>query len=331
MAVLERFAPPARLPEPDDAAANAWSRTISSIFRRHTPNFPQVYDPTVTNTPDEATPVDIVWTAFPARLLRGATSQDQRWADADRDRGVQDEYCEWCVERTAAGTITRITFSTEVPEYWRHIAARDPERLLRLYHQFVDRRVQMMDLFDNGIYQPNNKWNRSTQGRPAHLVQDNNSLGAAVDLMAAATIQRQRNGQPVVAKQELARCAGLGDPFRNSDPQIAVVVNGAAREGDELTLQDPLGLYLDGITTTGLRTPDGADPAQFWTIERGDAQHAVRARYEVPTGRGYLVGDVTSGGRPLRFGAQLADLVRVRLTAVVKPASRTPRTRPCGQ
>ena len=163
------------------------------------------------------------------------------------------------------------------------------------------------------------------------MVQANNTLAAAVDLMAAATVLRQRDGIPVVAKQELARCAGLGDPFRNSDPQIAVIVNGAAREGDELTLQDPLGLYLDGLTTTGLQAPDGADPASFWTIERGDSEHAIRARYEVPADRDYVVGDITSDGRPIRFGAQLADLVRVRLTAVVKPASRTPRMRPCGQ
>jgi len=331
MAVLERFDTPARLPEPAEADAVAWSRLVGGIFRRHVPKFPQVFDPTVTETPADAASVDIVWTAFPARLLRGATSQEQRWAKADSDRAVQDEYCEWSVERNSAGTITRVTFSTEVPEYWRHIAGRDPKRVLALYRRFVDRRVQMSDLFDNGVYQADNKWNNSTRGRPAHLVQDNNSLSAAVDLLAAATVLRQRDGQPVVAKQELARCAGLGDPFRNSDPQIAVVVNGAAREGDELTLQDPLGLYIDGITTSGLHAPDNANPASFWSIERGDAKHAVRARFEVPARRGYAVGDITSGRRPIRFGAQLADLVRIRLTALVKPASRTPRTRPCGQ
>ncbi len=165
----------ARLPEPVDEDAVAWSRVVAGIFRRHA-QFPQVYDPTVTDTPPDALPVKIVWTAFPARLLRGATSQEQRWARADSERAVQDEYCEWSVERNDAGTITRVTVSTEVPEYWAHIAARDPNRLLALYRRFVDPRVNMSDLFVDGAYEPENRWNSSTRSRPAHMVQVTNKI-----------------------------------------------------------------------------------------------------------------------------------------------------------
>lgn len=221
-----------------------------------------------------------------------------------------------------------MTFTTEIPEYWRHVA-RDPQRILELYHEHVSTEVAHDDLFVDGVYRVDNVWNTSTEGRLAHLVQTNNSLGAAVALVAQATVQREDGGVPVVDKQLLARCAGLGNPFRNSDPQIAAVVNAAAREGDEITLLDPLGLYIDSFRTGGMKTPDGADPAEFWTVERGTATHTLRARFEVPPGRGYAVADITAGGRPIRFGAQLADRVTVRITAVVKQAGHQPQTQPC--
>lgn len=330
MAVLPRFDTPARLPEPSDADAAAWSKTIGAVFARYVDRFPQLYDPTVDDTPGDHQVVDIAWTAFPARLLRSATSEEGRWALADSDRRLQDEYCEWSVERAADGTIRRVTFTTEVPEYFDHVAERDPDRLLRTYRDLVGPDVELHHLLVDGSYQPDNPWNRTTDQRLAHLVQPNNTLGAAVDLVAKATVPREHNGRVITGKQELARCAGLGDPFRNSDPQIAAIVNSAAREGHEVTLLDPIGLYIDGLNTSGMHTPDGADPASFWTIERGDANHVLRARYQVPADRGYAVGHVTAAGRPIRFGAQLADRVTVRITGVVKPGGHAPQPRPCG-
>ncbi len=45
-------------------------------------------------------------------------------------------------------------------------------------------------------------------------------------------------------------------------------------------------------------------------------ERIVRASYEVPEELGFSVSDIRIGGRPIEFGAQLADLVQVRLTAV---------------
>ena len=115
-----------------------------------------------------------------------------------------------------------------------------------------------------------------------HLIQGSNNLGAAIDLVARATVLRVKNGEPVTNQQELVRCAALGNPLRNSDPQIASAVNVAAGEGDEIALADPLGLHLGRPLTAGMVTPDGADAARFWKIERGDKEHTLRARFEVP-------------------------------------------------
>jgi len=116
-----------------------------------------------------------------------------------------------------------------VPEYYAHLAERDPDLLLELYHRHVDDRARIDDLIVGGRHEPANRWNCSPLGRPAHLKQQNNNLGAAVALVAEATVPRESGGVAVTTKQELAKCAGLGNQFRDGDPQIAVIVNGAAR------------------------------------------------------------------------------------------------------
>jgi hypothetical protein len=234
------------------------------------------------------------------------------------------------VTRNGAGKITRITFTTEVPEYWEHLFKTAPERLLELYHELVDPRVKFADLRDkDGSYLRENRWNTRKATRLAHLLQQNNTLGAAIDLVANATIPRAKGGKPVTNQQELVRCAQLGNPLRNSDPQIASAVNVAARQGAEITLADPPGLHLGRPLTAGMVTPDGADATEFWTIERGDAEHTLRARLEVPAGRKYVIGDVKIDGRPIQFGGQVADRAQVWIKAVVKKAAHKGKARPC--
>lgn len=272
----------------------------------------------------------IAWNAFPATLLKRATSQVQRWSRADGTRLVQDEYCEWSVERDREGVITRVTFTTEVPEYFEHLAARDPDRLVELYSELSGRDVSIDDLLVAGRYRKDNEHNRSTEGRLVHLIQPSNNLRAAIVLAAQATVLRHdADGEPVASAQQLVQCGGLGEPLRNSDPQIAGAVNDAAATGAEISLQDPFGLYIDGFLVGGMATPDGEDPAAFWTVERGTPEHTLRASYAVPAERGYRVGDIMADGRRIEFGAQLADRVAVRLTALVRPAGHRPERRPC--
>lgn len=318
MPILERFDTPARLRESAADVRGGWSEDVAKIFSRFA-HFEQFYDPTQTETPESIDPTPIAWVAFPARLLPGATSEEQRWSLADSNRDEQDEYCEWAVERDGNGNLERVTFTTEVGEYYAHLAKRDPDLLLELYRQNVDKRVRLDDLIVGGRYQPANRWNRSPQGRPAHLQQQNNNLGAAVALVAEATVPRESAGVAVTTKQELAQCARLGNQFRNSDPQIAAIVNGAARGGAEVTLADPPGLYIDELNTAAIQTPDGEDPLTFWKIERGTGEQSLRASFHVPPESGYKTSDVTVAGRRLQFGAQLADRVVIRVNGLVKP------------
>jgi hypothetical protein len=329
--ILEHFDTPGRVHESDEDVRAGWSEDVASIFARFAARFEQVYDPTQTDTPEGIEPTAIAWVAFPARLLRGATSEQQRWSAADNERDEQDEYCEWAVERDPDGKLERVTLTTEVGEYYKHLAERDPDLLLDLYRRNVDERVRLDELIVGGRYQPANRWNRSSVGRPAHLKQKNNNLGAAVALVAEATVPRETGGVAVTTKQELAQCAGLGNQFRNSDPQIAAIVNGAARTGAEVTLGDPPGLYIDELNTAAIQTPDNEDPLSFWTIERGSPEYALRASFHVPPERGYKTGDITVAGRPLQFGAQLADRVVIRVSGLVKPGQHRQAPVPCKQ
>lgn len=330
MPILDRFSTPAGLGELDARGRAAWSDRVKAIYAAHAPGHPQFFNPTETDTPTDAPRAPVVWPAFPARLLPDATSEQERWSRADGRRREQDEYCEWSVERDDAGKLTRVTFTTEVPEYWQLLAEHDPDQLVALYREFVAPDAQLDELFVDGRYQPANVYNGATTGRLAHLIQASNNLDAAVALVAQATILRaHEDGTLVVAPKELVDCGRLGVSARRSDPRIAREVNAAAADGDEVSLADPAGLYLDGFLSAGLTTPDAGDAHDFWTIERGDAAHAVRARFEVPGERGFVVGDILDRGRPLAFGAQLADRVGVRATALVKPGAHVPRPEPC--
>jgi hypothetical protein len=329
MPKLARFSTPANLP---DANPDAWNQRVRGIHAPHLDgSLPQFYDPTQKNTPASAPRPMVSWVAFPATLRATIPSQLERWKRADGSRRLQDEYCEWAVTRNAARKITKVTFTTEIPEYFEHLNDTAPAKLLRLYRKLVDPGVELAHLRGaGGSYKRINRWNRGN--RLAHLSSGPNNLGAAVDLVARATVQRiDDDGRPVTNQQELVRCAALGEPLRNSDPQIASAVNVAAGEGDEIAFADPPGLHLGRPLTAGMVTPDGADAARFWKIERGDAEHTLRARFEVPAQRGYVVGDIEIAGRPIQFGAQIADRVQVWVKVVVKPGDHKQPPKPCEQ
>src|SRR6185436_4866370 len=222
-------------------------------------------------------------------------------------------------------------FTSETPEYYEQLLATDEQLLVDLYEQYAGQPVSLDELrTSDGRYDKRNRWNAATDGPIAHLQQRSNTLAAAIVLAATATVLRHdAHGRPVVNQQELVRCGSLGEPARNSDPQIAAAVNQLAAQAFDVSLADPPGLYVDGIETAGIETPDGTDPATFWTVERGDEDHVVRARFEVPQELGYLVGDLRLAGRPIDFGGQLADRVSVKLAAVAQPGVHQPQSLPC--
>ncbi len=261
----------------------------------------------------------------------------------------QDEYCEWRVTRDPGGSIRRVTFTSEPPEYWQALhgdtladingnpkypTTGDHDLLVELYQTYVSPEVRYEDLIcevdlvdysdpDNpmvvyakGTYNPYNRWN-TTDGL-MHLTHPANSLGAEIRLGADATVPRQKRGRPVADPDALICCAGYGGANRASDPTIGSSVNELAWLGFYLALRNPVGLYMHHLDMSGFTKPDGSpiEPEYFQTL-RGDAgqgliEHAV---FEVPAGEGFTISDLRIGGVPIQRGSQIAEHITVNLVA----------------
>lgn len=324
---IPKFDPPGFLDDLDQNQSQEWSKWISEELTAARNREDQAlvnYGPRLqffnllSDPPaDDAVEGDVTWTAFPRIvMLRSGGSDLKRWRDADASRDNQDEYCEWSVTRDD-DKITSVSFTAEGPEYWEYLASVDPDKVLSLYQEHVSPDVQMSDLFTGGSYSPRNRWNNSTAMGVMHLVQRNNTLGAEIELAAGASIVRlDEQGAPITAERRLIECGRYGEGERNSDPTIGAFVNELARKKADVTLANPVGLYIDGLSVAGWETPDGSEPHEYWRITRGTEAKAVRAIYEVPPEKSFAVGDIKIGGQEINFGSQIADFITIKVTGL---------------
>jgi hypothetical protein len=266
----------------------------------------------------------------------------------------QNEYCEWRVSRDPeTNKIVRVVFTSEPPEYWQAMFggtikgewgidwsfdfAGDRDLVLQLYHDMVSPHVQVDDLIcthdiasadgkiilaSRGQYNPYNKWN-TTEGM-VHLCAPPSSLAAEIELAADATVLRQDSlGSTLVEPEALICCSGYGGPNRNSDPTIGATVNALARMGAMISLQNPVGLYMDHIDLSGWAAPDGRDVIDCVRIVRGQPGMIERLVVEVPAGRAFMVSDLEIAGVPIAYGGQIAECITVKLigqAVLVTPA-----------
>jgi hypothetical protein len=262
------------------------------------------------------------------------------------------EYCEWHVNREpATGHIVRVAFTSEPPEYWFALAGGtmdqstvdfpgDMNLLLDLYRRHVDPSVHMEELLapatyksplglhKQGEYDPYNKWN-TTHGA-MHLCAPPNSLGAEINLAAFSTLLYEDEvGALVVDPDALIAGAALGGPNRNSDPTIAATVNVLARLGAQITLANPVGLYMDHIDLSGWEAPGGVAPTDCVRVVRGEPNAIERLEVRYPTDE-FAVSDIRIGGVPIRYGGQIAECITVKLVgaaAAIGSISDAPRSK----
>jgi hypothetical protein len=327
MALVTRFAPLGHLNDlKTDEELASWSQEVESLMskaaagveRRTGRDNAQFADPSRVDM-GAATAAPISWQGFP-KSLTAQHSLEEAYKIADglmadehghSGRDVQDEYLEWYVERDAAGDVTRIDFTTEGPEYWDTLLTElGPHGIVSLYQKYYPS-AQKADLFRGGRYNINNIYN-TTHGA-MHLRQVNNNLWAEVAIAAFSTLTYTLDGKTLTDGGDLCHYASLGERSRASDPRIAQTVNSLAREGRRLSLEDPIGLYLESPDLTrGWKTPDGSNPASLWTIERGNP--ATRA--SLRSGTQFKLSAVTIGGDNIRYGGQVANLIKIHLTGL---------------
>lgn len=338
---ITQFDPPAKLTEDLTTAAlkKAWSATISQFMddgkafvRQFLHTSPLQFYNELSDPQDESDRAElpILWQGFP-RVIEVQFGEGTPAAfAAGEDRRVQDEYLEWHVTRDTTAKITSIEFTCEGPEYWSFLADRAKDVLVARYQKYINAAVTEADLFPSGgAYQPLNRWNSSMGAM--HLTQVNNTLGAEVNIAAAATIQRKdAHGKAIKDPVQLIRCAKYGVEQRASDPHIGSEVNRLARDGYTITLRNPVGLYIDSIDISGITKPDGTaiTPAYF-QIVRGTAGAGLRAVFQIPAGETsgghvFTLSDLKVGGTALQFGGQIAKLIKMKLTGVAVGKGKVP-------
>jgi len=260
-------------------------------------------------------------------------------------RGWKDEYNEWAVTRNEKGQITKINFTAENPEYWFTLWNVDPNKVLELYRELVHPSVELKDLqltdkdgkvvpdyAGNPYYNPLKKWNygnnaTSEGGGAVHLTSPPNTVGAEIYLGAAATILRNL-GPAHYSPMNNICSAQYGGVFRNSDPNIGIQANQVVRNiNATLTLKNPIALYMQKPDFSNYVTPDGTPAEEFFTVVRGrlaaeagtNYDQILHGRFEVPASKGYTISDITIGGMPIWWGAQIAETFNQALAAEAFP------------
>jgi hypothetical protein len=322
MALVTRFETPGRLRDlPEDSSFyDRWSERVRQLLKTKAPGAGGLggfFNPSETDV-QVVGHRDLVWMGFPRGLLVGdhpggrqaAFAQgDTRGAEAVVPGGqtTQAEYLEWRVTRRPGdGKVTKVTFTTETPEYWEALFRAAPGRVVELYRELVgDQSIVEADLADpSGVYNPLNPWN--TERGIVHYIVERpaNTLCAAIELARDSV-----GGELVPDNYELD-----GFAETSADPRVDLDVKAVARKGLWVTLREPIGVYMVGWDDTGWTKPDGSPVGNYWRVVRPPSTPggpALRLEYQVPAEEGFVVGDVSIGGRRIEYGGQLAEHITV--------------------
>jgi hypothetical protein len=266
----------------------------------------------------------VVWLAFPQ--LAAATD-----AEIDRDRfRWQDEYVEWRAE-TANGVVTRVTFTTELPEYFEAFAEVGTAFLVDAVKDAIPGAtptvaelfgpsgdpdalpaVARANRFRNHLR--DNPWNNGQQGILC-LTQQFNTLGALFNLVTECSV-RQAQGSP---EDTCALVGGACGPGRSSDPNICAAAQRAVRNNTALTLRDPAGIHilrLEGVWRVNGQPIDVNDPAQnqgVWGVSRNGRRGVLT-----------VVNGLTLDGTPITSGTQVSRTLRVVADLLTAPEAALP-------
>lgn len=265
-------------------------------------------------------------------------------------RGWQEEYCEWSVERKN-GKLVKITFTCENPEYWHTVWKSDPTLVLELYKEILGdacKGIQLEDLYLRNKagkvvidqqtgqpgYNPINRWNAgphlsSKGGGAIHLTCPINSLLEEINEgIQGVTLRRDENGS-VLPGRDLICVGQIGGVYRNSDPHIVQAINQAARAGIILTINDPIGLYIQEPDFSRFRLPEGKGSKGFqisdcWTLVRGTPSFGLHAEFKVPAGENFSLEDILVDNMPLQYGGQVAATIDIGIHAVILGTGEEP-------
>ncbi|WNJ19701.1 hypothetical protein [Pontibacter sp. G13] len=278
---------------------------------------------------------------------------DLKLMDPYGPRGWLDEYCEMGIVRNDSGKITKLHFTCENPEYYWTLWKIDPELVLELYRKTLENdNIQLEDLYltnpDGSVpivretgrpaYNPINKWNSGTvmtesYGGAMHLTSPPNELSAEIVLAGGAAVLREDFPDAKVANTMVC-CGKYGRRFRHSDPHIGQNVYQAASLGMQVSLLNPVGLYLQEPQYQYFQLPDGAPTGakieDCFRFVRGVVDTTdypnnmiLHMIMEIPPSwnSDLTISDLSILGKEIEFGSQVMQAFEVQLAAGGKPYS----------
>lgn len=337
MALVTRFDTPGRLRDlPDSSRFYAdWHKEVSGLLDSNAsappgdvaPPGSGFYNASLTEVNVVGTRA-LVWMGFPRPLLIADHPGGRREAFSKGEtrgnfrpggRTTQVEYLEWFTQRDERGRMTKVTFTTETPEYWNALfrSPGGPDRVLELYRELLGNPgISLSEITDgSGKYNPLNPWN-TTRGIIHYIVDHDPELSTPQNLLRAALgLAAGAVFKPIVSDNFQL----FNDAPTSADPRVTLDVRALARKGLQITAADPIGIYLGGWDDTGWSKPDGSPVDNYWQVIRpagASGPPALRLVYEVPASEGFVVGDIRIGGRPIEFGGQIAEHLTVMFPAV---------------
>ena len=315
------------------AGRAAWDETIAACLLTAIDS-PAAH-PYLRPAPDDSTPhsTAIDWTGFPVRVA-ACIGRQVALEVLDTDRSLQEEYVEWRVVRDRGRRIRRVELTTELRDLWLVLAAHEPARTLELVGELTGRAVKpsaVYGLLDPLAVAPEdrarafqatmidrpNQLNDGRRGICFMKLRSNDLLSLVTIAVAAAhpSVTRDsatRPPRPATAGETIPLLGKAAMAGRASDPVIVERLGRLAYEGRAIAIDDPPGVYIDGVERTRLRTPAGeVVPAEWFVTSRG----GQRLVLEVPASERFAVGDLVDAAteRRIAHGGQIAELVQLRL------------------
>lgn len=257
--------------------------------------------------PAAVTVTTVSWLAFP-RSVTGTPEQidSQRFAK-------QDEYVEWRVQRRPDGSISRVTFCTEFPEYYEALAAQGLAALQAGVADVTGSQPTAAELFGPGFnpagasklarqrqlrkFAESNPWN-SGDSDILFLTQQFNTLGALFNLLGHCGIENTA----VPANAVCDNVGGFCGSNRNSDPLVCVAAQDLRRNRRAFSLADPAGiriLRLDGIWKLNGQQID-INKHAVWSITRNGRRAVLN-----------VTPQLTMGDDVITSGAQVSTRLKV--------------------
>ncbi len=268
----------------------------------------------------------ISWIAFPKTAAAS-------FAEIDQNRFQwQDEYVEWLTEKSPNGQVSRITFTTEFPEYYEALAEVSFEALFagikeviphanptvqELFGKNFDPAFGRAREFRNNLR--DNPWNNGEKGILC-LGQPVNTMEALFTLIDQCAITKPQMNPGDVCST--VACV----PERNSDPFICIAAQNQARASRGISLVDPVGInmiQLGGVWELNGEFVDINNPDKnygIWKLTRGGRRGILN-----------VIEGLTLDGSSITSGAQVSTKLLVGADVITAPESALPQWAKTGQ